>query len=187
MKKYLLSFSVILASVFYAFSQNPADTTITPAASPVTTTNPPTVTPSPSPTAVNKPEPTPTPPPTPTPVPSPEPAPTPALTPTSAPAPAPRQQGLYTDGTYIGSPADAYYGIVQVSVSVQDGKITAVNFLQYPNDRRTSQYINSQAMPILKSETIQAQSANVDIVSGATDTSMAFQQSLASALAQAKN
>lgn len=77
--------------------------------------------------------------------------------------------------------------MVQVKATIQNGKIVAVDFLQYPNDRRTSQYINSQAMPILQSEAIQAQSANVDIVSGATDTSMAFQQSLASALAKAKN
>ena len=49
------------------------------------------------------------------------------------------------------------------------------------------QYINGQAMPMLTSEAVQVQSANVDIVSGATFTSQAFQQSLGSALAQAKN
>ena len=94
---------------------------------------------------------------------------------------------MYTDGTYTGSQADAYYGTVQIQVTVQGGMLTGVNFLQYPNDRRTSQSINGRAMPILKSEAIQAQNANVNIVSGATDTSMAFQQSLADALAQAKS
>ena len=93
---------------------------------------------------------------------------------------------MYADGSYTGSVADAYYGSVQVQVIVQSGKVATVNFLQYPSDRSTSRYINGQAMPILQSEAIQAQSANVDIVSGATDTSMAFQQSLANALAQAK-
>lgn len=86
-----------------------------------------------------------------------------------------------------GSSADAYYGTVQVQAVVQGGKLVTVNFLQYPSDRRTSQYINGAAMPMLQSEAIQAQSANVSGVSGATDTSQAFIQSLGSALAQANN
>ncbi|MGE5393039.1 MAG: FMN-binding protein [Candidatus Saccharibacteria bacterium] len=97
----------------------------------------------------------------------------------------PSQTGKYKDGQYVGSSVDAYYGNVQVRVTVQNGKIADVQFLDYPQDRRTSQMINSQAMPYLKEEAIQAQSANVDIVSGATDTSEAFQQSLSSALSQA--
>jgi len=58
--------------------------------------------------------------------------------------------------------------------------------LLYPNDRRESVDINSQAMPYLKQEAIQAQTAQVDGVSGATDTSQAFIQSLGSALKQAR-
>lgn len=91
----------------------------------------------------------------------------------------------YKDGTYTGSVTDAYYGNVQVQVTISNGKITDVQFLQYPNDNRTSQFVNSQAMPLLRSEALQAQSANVDIVSGASQTSQAFQQSLSSALQQA--
>lgn len=94
-------------------------------------------------------------------------------------------QGRYNDGTYTGSVADAFYGPMQVAVVIQGGKITDVQFLQYPNDRSYSIFVNSQAMPYLKAETIQAQSAQVDIVSGATQSSMAFIQSLGSALAQA--
>lgn len=97
----------------------------------------------------------------------------------------PTAEGKYKDGTYTGSVADAYYGNVQVKVTVSLGRITDVQFLDYPQDRRTSQQINSQAMPYLKQEAIQVQSASVDIVSGATATSGAFQQSLASALQQA--
>ena len=55
--------------------------------------------------------------------------------------------GIYKDGVYTGIPGDAYYGMVQVKTTIQDGKITDVQFLQYPSDRRTSQEINSQAMP----------------------------------------
>lgn len=101
--------------------------------------------------------------------------------PTATPIP----RGKYKDGTYTGSPADAFYGNIQVQAVISGGKITGVNFLQYPNDRGTSIMINQQAMPYLRQEAIAAQSANVDIVSGATDSSMAFRQSLQSALNQA--
>jgi uncharacterized protein with FMN-binding domain len=95
--------------------------------------------------------------------------------------------GQYVDGTYVGAQADAYYGIIQVKVTVSNGALTDVQFLQHPNDRSTSVRINNYAMPILRQEAIRAQSANVDIVSGATDSSQAFVQSMSSALAQAKN
>lgn len=95
--------------------------------------------------------------------------------------------GQYKDGTYKGDSVDAYYGLVQVQAVIQSGQIADVQFLSYPNDRQNSVRISAYATPILTQEAIQAQSANVDIVSGATLTSQAFQQSLASALAQAKN
>lgn len=91
----------------------------------------------------------------------------------------------YKDGKYGGSVADAFYGNVQVQVTISGGKITAVDFLQYPNDQPNSVYINDQAMPYLKQEAIQAQSAHVDGVSGATDTSQAFVESLTVALNKA--
>ncbi len=94
--------------------------------------------------------------------------------------------GNYKNGQYTGDSVDAFYGNVQVQTTVQNGKITDVQFLQYPSDRMTSRMINMQAIPMLKQEVIQAQNANVDIVSGATDTSQAFIQSLTSALNQAK-
>lgn len=96
-------------------------------------------------------------------------------------------KGLYADGSFVGSVADAYYGSVQVKAVISGGKIADVQFLQYPSDRSTSRYINGQAMPLLQQEAIQAQSAQVNGVSGATFTSQAFIQSLASALALARN
>ncbi len=92
----------------------------------------------------------------------------------------------YRDGSYTGNPADSYYGIVQVLAIITGGKLADVEFLKYPDDRQTSLFISQQAMPILKTEAIQAQSEKVDIVSGATDTAVAFQESLGDALAQAK-
>ncbi len=91
----------------------------------------------------------------------------------------------YKDGSYTGSVADAQWGYVQVKAIITNGKITDVQFLQFPNDRSRSVYINSIADPELTSEAIQAQSANVDIVTGATDSSEAFIQSLTDALSQA--
>ena len=89
------------------------------------------------------------------------------------------------DGTFTGSVADAYYGNVQVSVTIAGGKITNVKFLQYPYTHQTLVIINQQAMPYLVQEALQSQSSNVQIISGATFTSQAFQQSLQAALSQA--
>jgi uncharacterized protein with FMN-binding domain len=111
----------------------------------------------------------------------------PAQTTTQTGSTTPKPTGQYVDGTYTGSVANAFYGEVQVSASISGGKLTNVTFLQYPNDRRQSQMINQQAMPILINEAIQSQSANVNGVSGASDTSAAFQLSLSSALSQAKS
>jgi uncharacterized protein with FMN-binding domain len=95
--------------------------------------------------------------------------------------------GAYKDGSYTGSVANAYYGNIQVKAIIQGGKLTDVQFLQYPNDRPNSVSINDDAMPALKQEAIQAQGAQVDVVSGATDTSEAFVESLGVALASAKS
>lgn len=91
----------------------------------------------------------------------------------------------YKDGIYTGQAADAFYGTVQVQAVISGGKITDVQFLQYPNAGGHTSEVSSIALPALKQEAIQAQSANVDSVSGASATSQAFQQSLVSALSQA--
>lgn len=96
-----------------------------------------------------------------------------------------KPQGKYQDGTYTGPVVDAFYGLVQVQAIVQNGRLSDVQFLKYPNDRRTSQRINSIAMPYLTQEAIQAQSAYINIISGATLTSEAFAMSLNNALNQA--
>ncbi|MDE2399680.1 MAG: FMN-binding protein [Patescibacteria group bacterium] len=95
--------------------------------------------------------------------------------------------GKYKNGSYTGSVADATYGNVQVKAIISGGKITDVQFLDYPQDRQNSIRINSFAMPYLISEAITAQGSNVDTVSGASFTSAAFRESLASALSQALN
>lgn len=186
-RKLALSLGLIVISAVYAVWQNIGGSQsfamVTPVVPAQTTSVPvtPTVAPTtPSPSQTNTGQTTSAPkstPPTSTPV---------VKTPTPAPAPV-KPAGQYTDGSYTGSAANAYYGTIQVQAIVTNGQLADVQFLQYPSDRSTSRYINSQAMPMLTQEAIQAQNANVNGVSGATDTSQAFVQSLSSALAQAKN
>lgn len=116
--------------------------------------------------------------------------PAPTAAPSAPPAPPPptaaQPLGLYKDGDYTGAEVDAYYGLVQVQATIKQGKLADVHFLEYPNDRRTSIRINTIAIPYLQQEAIQAQSANVDLISGATLTSEAFVESLRMALDSAK-
>ncbi len=217
MKKFIYASVIILSFAAYAayqggLSQDLSVSIVHSAAPVVVATAPqptpvlaPTPTPIPAPVQAPQPAPAPTPipvPVVPTPISAPVPkvvktpvvaAPPKPVVPAKAPPPPPapivppKPKGMYTDGQYTGSQADAYYGIVQVRVTISGGKISNVAFLQYPNDRNHSISINNYAMPYLISEAISAQNANVDIVSGATDTSQAFQQSLGAALSQAKS
>lgn len=77
------------------------------------------------------------------------------------------------------------YGNVQVKITVVNGKITAADVTQVPSQDRRDQMINSQAVPIYNSEAVQAQSAQIDVVSGATYTWQGYTQSLQSAIDQA--
>lgn len=95
--------------------------------------------------------------------------------------------GQYKDGTYTGPVEDAFYGNLQVSATISGGKLVEVTFLQVPDAPGNTQAVNAKSSPLLKSEAIAAQSAKVDIVSGATQSSEAFQQSLGGALSQAQS
>ena len=84
-----------------------------------------------------------------------------------------------------GSTVSTRYGDVQVRVTVANGRIVDVKSLQLPEDRPRSARISDFAGPELRDEALQAQSANIDVVSGATYTSDAYARSLQSALDQA--
>ena len=107
------------------------------------------------------------------------------LTPTPIPPPQTKASGNLRDGQYTGSAANAFYGMVQVKATVSGGKLSDISFLQYPNDRGHSMEVSQMSLPMLRQEAISVQSSNVDVVSGATDTSDAFMQSLGDALSQA--
>ena len=104
---------------------------------------------------------------------------------TSAGASTTPSSGSLKDGTYTGQAIDTQYGPVQVGVTVSGGKINGVDFLAMPNDRPRSQFITLQAEPLLRQEALQTQTANINLLSGATFTSEGFAQSLQSALSQA--
>ena len=102
-------------------------------------------------------------------------------TPTPTPAVAPAAGG----STVTGAVAQTRWGPVQVRLTLAEGKITAVDVVQYPDGNGRDREINADALPVLVQETISAQSADVDMVSGATVTSTGYVRSLQSALDQA--
>ena len=117
-------------------------------------------------------------------------APAPSATPTkigttstAAPTVAPAKPVGGVTGSFTGDPVTMRYGIVQVKITVENGKITDAQAVQAPsgsNDRYTQ-----KAVPVLRQQTIAIQSANVQGVSGASFTSYGWYESLASAIAKA--
>lgn len=87
--------------------------------------------------------------------------------------------------TVTGTAAQTRYGPVQVELTLTGGKITAVDVVEYPDGNGRDQEINARALPILVSETLKAENASIDMVSGATYTSDGYTASLQSALDQA--
>jgi uncharacterized protein with FMN-binding domain len=93
--------------------------------------------------------------------------------------------GSSTTTTVTGSAASTRYGPVQVELTIANGTITAVDVVEYPESNGKDQQINARALPILVSETLKAQSAKIDMVSGATYTSDGYLTSLQSAIDKA--
>ncbi|GAA1026404.1 hypothetical protein GCM10009557_03990 [Virgisporangium ochraceum] len=110
-----------------------------------------------------------------------------ATDPGAAVAAAPSASAGSTSGSangaiYEGSVVQTRWGAVQVTITVTDRKITSVAVPRYPTANRRDQEINARALPILKRETLDAQSADIDTVSGATVTSDGYIESLQAAL-----
>lgn len=98
---------------------------------------------------------------------------------------APAATSGLADGTFTGSPTSTRYGPVQVQITVTGGKIVDVQAVEYPTDNSRDRQINERAIPQLVSETLNAQSADIHFVSGATYTSQGYLDSLQSAIDQA--
>ena len=93
--------------------------------------------------------------------------------------------GSAASKTYDGDTVQTRWGPVQVRITVVDGKITASEAIVYPNGNHEDEQINSFALPVLNQEAVSAQSASIDMVSGATVTSEGYLSSLQSAIDQA--
>jgi uncharacterized protein with FMN-binding domain len=93
--------------------------------------------------------------------------------------------GTGSDQVVTGSVASTQWGPVQVELTLSGGSITKVSVLQQPSGNSKDDEINSFALPQLIQETLDAQGANIDMVSGATVTSGGYLESLQSALDQA--
>ncbi|MFF9060492.1 FMN-binding protein [Streptomyces sp. NPDC014882] len=84
--------------------------------------------------------------------------------------------------TLTGDAVQTRYGPVQVRVTLEDGRLTDVTAVAYPQENPRDQQINGYAVPQLTREALSAQSADIDTVSGATYTSDGYRRSLQSAL-----
>ena len=102
-----------------------------------------------------------------------------------APAPAAPAAPAGVSGTFTGGTAQTAYGPVQVQIVVQNNTITSANAIKYPTGNSHDIAIAQYAVPVLNREAVQAQSANISMVSGATYTSSGYIQSLQSALSAA--
>jgi uncharacterized protein with FMN-binding domain len=87
--------------------------------------------------------------------------------------------------TVLGTAVQTQYGVVQVTITLSGSTITNAGFARLTANDRRSQDINRQAAPILLQQTITAQSARIDGVSGASYTTQGYEQSLQSALDKA--
>lgn len=111
----------------------------------------------------------------------------PAQDTTSAKQAAKKVEGAeFYDGQYYGDAVSAgRWGTMQVVAVVEDGKLVDILIADYPRSTYESDIITRNALPTLISEAIEAQDADIDFVSRATDSSRAFVQSLESALLDA--
>jgi major membrane immunogen (membrane-anchored lipoprotein) len=108
---------------------------------------------------------------------------------TTGESPGTTSSGSGSSGTRTlrGDTIDTRWGPVQVQVTLTGGKITKVTALQLPNGNPRDLEINNFAVPQLTQETLSAQSAKIDSVSGATYTSDGYIRSLQSALDKARS
>lgn len=96
-----------------------------------------------------------------------------------------RSADLPESGSFDGDAVVTRFGVVQVRITVADGRITSVAAVQVPDRDRHDQLINARAVPILNAEAVREQGPDVDLVSGATLTSQGYVQSLQSAIDKA--
>jgi uncharacterized protein with FMN-binding domain len=108
-----------------------------------------------------------------------------ASTPSGPPGTSGSSNSTPTTKSVTGTAAGTIYGPVQVRITVTNGKVTAVDAVEYPENTPRDAQINSYAIPALNQEALSAGSAHIDTVSGASYTSGGYITSLQSALDKA--
>lgn len=96
------------------------------------------------------------------------------------------KQRNYKDGEYVGKSTATAWGNVQLKIKIANNRLTQITVLKYPNTHSHSVELNRQVLPIYRQEAVKSQSANIQQVSGATETWKGFTDSLQSALIQAR-
>ncbi|GEM_PF-3562959 len=122
--------------------------------------------------------------------------PTPTATPTAIPAPTPGpalahwprlfEGSVFKDGAFTGQPSRMSYGELQVTLVMHSGRIEDVLILEFPDRTPTSAKMSERVLPGLIAEALAKQDWDVDIISGATQTTVAFQRAMIYALRQSE-
>lgn len=95
--------------------------------------------------------------------------------------------GNQMERVVLGAPIPSVHGIVQVRATFMGTKLTAITVVNLPHDNNYSWLDSRAAAPILGQEAINKQSSDIDVVSGATFTSIAYKSSLQAALDMVRN
>ncbi len=96
------------------------------------------------------------------------------------------QGAVFADGPTTGRVVRTSYGDMQVRIVMKSGRIDAVEVLQLPDRTSTSEKISRDALQVLTPLAIEKQDWDVDVISGATQTSVAFQRAMVYALRAAE-
>ncbi|KRL07506.1 FMN-binding protein [Liquorilactobacillus hordei] len=96
------------------------------------------------------------------------------------------KQRSYKDGEYVGKSTATAWGNVQLKIKIANNRLTKITVLKYPNTHSHSVELNRQVLPVYRQEAVKSQSANIQQVSGATETWKGFTGSLQSALIKAR-
>jgi uncharacterized protein with FMN-binding domain len=94
-------------------------------------------------------------------------------------------KGAFHDGTWVSDVIPTNWGPIQVEMLVENGRITDVASIQYPQSRSRSLQISRASLPNYAEQVVSMQNARVNSISGATQTAQGFQQAVQTAIQKA--
>jgi uncharacterized protein with FMN-binding domain len=93
---------------------------------------------------------------------------------------------VFADGAFTSRPVRTSYGDLQVRIVMQSGLIEEVQIVGFPDRTPTSTRMSFDVLPVLTAQAVDKQDWDVDVISGATQTSVAFQRAMVYALREAE-